>query len=348
MYYSDLGYAVLNESTATEITYEAFSGYFNSIGRSDVPAEEGADAFPYTIEAEFGDNVLVKTYRGPGSITRLVTFGSFNYDDSGKLLSGSYSREYSMTYRTTGGLEVFSGDVLDLGSPYAINDFSNIDVERQYFAFLRSAVDAGQQIYIHEFDSNFPLDDVGLGRAAFSSGEASLYFQDGWQATPFGNDFLKQVESSEPTTEVVEDTGVDADAEVDASTDVVTGVQYKNKIKGTNDDDKLIGSKQNEKFFGYKGNDKIIGTAGSDYMDGGEGNDKLKGGLGSDRYVLSGGKDKFLGFSTLDGDLVEIAVPAEYELISSGTHTKIDHRDGVTLVKNIGITELEAAIQIVE
>ena len=83
-------------------------------------------------------------------------------------------------------------------------------------------------------------------------------------------------------------------------------------------------------------------------MDGGEGNDKLKGGLGSDRYVLSGGKDKFLGFSTLDGDLVEIAAPAEYELISSGTHTKIDHRDGVTLVKNIGITELEAAIQIVE
>ena len=178
--------------------------------------------------------------------------------------------------------------------------------------------------------------------AAFSSGEASLYFKDGWQATPFGNDFLKQVESSVPTTEVVEGTGVDV------STDVVTGVQYKNKIKGTNDDDKLKGSKQNEKFFGYKGNDKIIGRAGSDYMDGGEGNDKLKGGLGSDRYVLSGGKDKFLGFSTLDGDLVEIAAPAEYELISSGTHTKIDHRDGVTLVKNIGITELEAAIQIVE
>ena len=108
MYYSDLGYAVLNEGTATEISYEAFSGYFNSIGRSDVPAEEGADAFPYTIEVEFGDNVLVKTYRGPGSITRLVTFGSFNYDDSGKLLSGSYSREYNMS-NTAGGLKYFWG-----------------------------------------------------------------------------------------------------------------------------------------------------------------------------------------------------------------------------------------------
>ena len=98
---------------------------------------------------------------------------------------------------------------------------------------------------------------------------------------------------------------------------------------------------------GHDGKDKITGGKGEDVLDGGAGNDKLNGGKDSDVFVLSPGKDKVLGFKLAEGDVIEIDSGIKNEVAAFKRDSKIIHDDGMTVVKRVGTSDLESAIEIV-
>ena len=73
----------------------------------------------------------------------------------------------------------------------------------------------------------------------------------------------------------------------------------------------------------------------------------INGGKGEDKYILSIGKDKFQGVKLREGDVIEIDSTIDFKLTSFKKHSKIIHDDGVTVVKGIGTSDLESAIEIV-
>ena len=100
-------------------------------------------------------------------------------------------------------------------------------------------------------------------------------------------------------------------------------------------------------IYGMGGNDKIIGSSGDDILDGGFGNDKIKGKKGADIYILSPGKDKFQGFKIKEGDKIQIDSSMDFEIFGSRKLSKIEHDMGVTTIKKVSSTDLEAVIEVI-
>ncbi|MEO1792597.1 MAG: cadherin domain-containing protein [Cyanobacteria bacterium J06629_19] len=154
-------------------------------------------------------------------------------------------------------------------------------------------------------------------------------------------------------------------------------------IHGTDGDDHLFGTDGNDRIEGFGGNDRIEGGGGDDNIRGGFGNDILGGGLGNDTISgvgdgsngfgetdrLSGGpgKDTFLlgdlngsfyvgkGFEDLaiitdfapgEDDLVLSGNSGDYQLISSGSSTKIARNlseggtDVIASLENTAVSEI--------
>ena len=121
----------------------------------------------------------------------------------------------------------------------------------------------------------------------------------------------------------------------------------KDVITGTNQNDLLKGSQGDDYLLGGGGKDKILGSQGNDILDGGGGNDRINGGKGEDKYILSTGKDKFLGVKIKEGDTIQIDRTIDFKLALFKKHSKIIHDDGVTVVKGVGTSDIESAIEIV-
>ncbi len=91
--------------------------------------------------------------------------------------------------------------------------------------------------------------------------------------------------------------------------DTVSGGAGSDTVYGGKDGDVAYGNLGEDAISGNLGDDTLYGGQGGDTLHGGAGDDQLIGGLGADRYVFTGtdGADTILGFSSADGDVLEIA-----------------------------------------
>ena len=144
----------------------------------------------------------------------------------------------------------------------------NFEEEEAYYDFIRANIEA---LEIHAFDQDYSM---GLGESALRGGEASAYFVEGWQLTPFGNNFINSVT-------------------VSIENSVFNGRQFY-----TNGIDLLV--EQSDINIGMLDGDDVLEVVGGV-------NNFANGNKGKDRITLRGGLGRYLGGSQDDVLSVEAA-----------------------------------------
>ena len=99
----------LSNDVKVDITQASVNSWLQAIGSSYYPYTEDSEDFPYQLEWEFSESVIIQTYKHSDSrylinpegryeseTIRTVAFGSFTYTAEGVLETASFSSWYSM------------------------------------------------------------------------------------------------------------------------------------------------------------------------------------------------------------------------------------------------------------
>ncbi|WP_151717951.1 calcium-binding protein [Gemmobacter serpentinus] len=124
------------------------------------------------------------------------------------------------------------------------------------------------------------------------------------QVTGQGRDLLKGIEGlqgAEGGDRLVGNRGKNALLGMGGN-DTLRGLGGNDTLRGGDGHDHLQGGAGDDRLMGGSGRDRLEGGAGRDRLDGGRGDDLLRGGAGADDFVYSGGRDRILDFSRIQGD----------------------------------------------
>ena len=317
----------LANDVKVDITQASVNNWLQEIGSSYYPYTEGSEDFPYQLEWEFSESVIIQTYkhsdaqylinpegRYESETIRTVAFGSFTYTAEGVLETASFSSWYSMALtkgeeedgliladRLWGTSNIYDGlRITD------VNNVAQLDVIERFFDDS-SSHDPYEN---NAFDSEEgPASDKGLGKAGILSSEAGKYFYDQWYVNPFGNNLITTTltggyldyssyspDGSRRYSVSIASGGsfvLDGDSNTFGKSTTTTAVSADYSYIGTAGNDRLLGSQgANGQSWAH---DFFDAGEGDDFIGGGGGRDVMKAGLGNDE--LRGG----YGHDVLDG-----------------------------------------------
>lgn len=101
----------------------------------------------------------------------------------------------------------------------------------------------------------------------------------------------------------------------DDGNDLLVGGVGSDQLFGGDDNDRLIGQGSSDTLNGGAGRDLLVGGGGDDVLIGGGGSDRLLGNAGADRFVFEDisdtgvgfiNQDRIFGFSSADGDKIDL------------------------------------------
>lgn len=126
--------------------------------------------------------------------------------------------------------------------------------------------------------------------------------------------------------------------------DMLKGSPEPDDIQGRPGDDTIDARAGDDLIRGGRGRDVIDGGAGHDWISGGRDDDVLRGGPGGDTFnsFVDAGTDRVLDFDASEGDRVEIAIGAAYQVRQAGPDTIIDMPGARLILRDVRLSLLPA------
>lgn len=127
-----------------------------------------------------------------------------------------------------------------------------------------------------------------------------------------------------------------------AGDDRLKGTSRADDIQGRPGDDTMTGLAGDDVMRGGRGRDSLDGGPGRDWLSGGRDADTLRGGPGADTFNIfeDAGTDVVTDFNGAEGDRVEVAIGAAYQVRQVGADTMVELLGARLILRGVDVTDL--------